>query len=563
MADVQVPTIAIGTPAVGDSVLGVVSGAVRRLTSVTPMIGNIAVIEDYAGATTLIKMQAALNSGRPIVRGTKGASYDLNGGTLVIKSNTTLDLTGCTITTPSTTNPMVKNENALIAGRDSNIAIIGGDWTAGAVDGNTHRFLFNKVDGLVVTPRSITSTSGKYAVSLSDVTLFEVGNIIVASASDGVHVTGPASNGWIHDISGNSHDDFVALGCADYAAYDYSKGTIDGVVVERIRPVQSGSVSGVSGVNLFINPNSGNVTSPGDMKNITVRDVSGTVSGAGVSLFDAFALGGIFDNILVDGVSVTNLNAGYAQARLYYTGSFSGTKYGRITFRNIAPASAMASVVHYGVQVDTTANARTLNLTVDGLKLEDAAGASMQGVRVTGGPVDALVVRNPHGSLVNASTRTISVSGAATVKQLAVKDCALTGSTLLYVGDTSAVNFLDVSGLHDTPANGAAITHTASTLLVANFAGFRLITGDFVSIQNASASMEFTGIAENTAGNGLFKTAAQNVYCRSFGIRLAVDRITKRDGDMAYNLNAGLACGKGPVYCNGTVWTHVTSGATY
>ena len=39
--------------------------------------------------------------------------------------------------------------------------------------------------------------------------------------------------------------------------------------------------------------------------------------------------------------------------------------------------------------------------------------------------------------------------------------------------------------------------------------------------------------------------------------------VAKNAGDLAYNTNGALSCGAGPVICNGTLWKHLYTGATY
>lgn len=163
---------------------------------------------------------------------------------------------------PGTNTCMVRNENVVgfMEGPvpedpepDRGITIEGGIWTTLAVspreaNGNQrgHSSKENPVPGthgviLLHNARNITvrnivvRESKPFAVHLCNVRDFVVeGLALERHRRDGVHVNGPASRGLIRDISGDSHDDPVALNAWDWRNYLTSYGPIHDITVERV-----------------------------------------------------------------------------------------------------------------------------------------------------------------------------------------------------------------------------------------------------------------------------------------------------------------------------------------
>jgi hypothetical protein len=139
------------------------------------------------------------------------------------------------------------------APRDRDISVEGGIWTTlfaggAACNGNTRGaadaddsvpgahgvFLFHGVENLAV--RNVTVRHGKpFAVHLGNVVNFTVDGLrLDAHGRDGVHVDGPARDGLIRNVSGDSHDDTVALNAWDWRNYSVSFGPIADVRIERV-----------------------------------------------------------------------------------------------------------------------------------------------------------------------------------------------------------------------------------------------------------------------------------------------------------------------------------------
>ncbi len=136
---------------------------------------------------------------------------------------------------------------------DTDIVIEGGIWTTlanGAKDANgnprgssskqqpvagTHGvILLHNVRR--VTVRNVTVRQSRaFAVHLGNVREFVVDGVTLdRHGRDGVHVNGPASEGVIRNVRGDSHDDPVALNAWEWKGYAPSYGPIHHILIERI-----------------------------------------------------------------------------------------------------------------------------------------------------------------------------------------------------------------------------------------------------------------------------------------------------------------------------------------
>jgi hypothetical protein len=187
-----------------------------------------------ATGTDTAVINVALASSR-YVQCAEGENYTINSSLLIKSSGTTLDMTGCTLTLASGSGSnMVRNGSG---GRLADITIKGGTWNRGdnMGDGNNRHSIFLRgVDRITVEDLRVTSTSGKYAIAIGDATEVRVRNISFKTASDGVHITGPADNVDIQSIMGTTGDDQVALTPRDYSWYDDVRGAITNVTISDI-----------------------------------------------------------------------------------------------------------------------------------------------------------------------------------------------------------------------------------------------------------------------------------------------------------------------------------------
>ncbi len=174
---------------------------------------------------------------------------------------------------PGTNTCMVRNEHVVgFADRpvpaetnpDTGITIEGGIWTTlanGAKDNNGnergHSARENPVFGThgVILLQNVRRVSVKnvtirqsrpFGVHLANAHEFSVENITLEQQRrDGVHVNGPASDGHICGVHGDSHDDNVALNAWEWKNYAPSYGSIERIVIEDV----TGSAEGLQAAN--------------------------------------------------------------------------------------------------------------------------------------------------------------------------------------------------------------------------------------------------------------------------------------------------------------------------
>jgi polygalacturonase len=129
--------------------------------------------------------------------------------------------------------------------KESNGNLRGSSAGKNAVPGTHGVILLQNVRG--VTVRNITVRQSRaFAVHLANVEDFTVDGLTLENhRRDGVHVNGPARRGLIRNVSGDSHDDTVALNAWEWKNYAPSYGAIHDIVIEDI----SGAPEGIPSAN--------------------------------------------------------------------------------------------------------------------------------------------------------------------------------------------------------------------------------------------------------------------------------------------------------------------------
>jgi acetyl esterase/lipase len=207
-------------------------------------------------------MQATLDAQGTLHIPARAQPYYLDGP-LVLKSGHKLsaDPTAEIRLKPGSNTCMVRNEHVVgFADQpvpedtqpDTGIIIEGGIWTtlnlAKDANGNqrghsakqnpvpgTHGvILLHNVRG--VTVRNVTVRQSKaFAIHLGNIRDFTVDGLTLDQhGRDGVHVDGPASDGIIRNVSGDSHDDPVSLTAWDWRQYNVTFGPIHHLTIEHI-----------------------------------------------------------------------------------------------------------------------------------------------------------------------------------------------------------------------------------------------------------------------------------------------------------------------------------------
>ncbi len=147
---------------------------------------------------------------------------------------------------------------------DTDISIEGGIWTTLAVsrsesNGNlrgasskqnpvfgTHGVVLLQNVRRVSVKNITVRQSRAFAVHLANASEFRVENIKLEDhGRDGVHVNGPASDGFIRGVRGDPHDDNVALNAWEWKNYAPSYGPIERIVIEDV----TGAPEGVPAAN--------------------------------------------------------------------------------------------------------------------------------------------------------------------------------------------------------------------------------------------------------------------------------------------------------------------------
>lgn len=226
-----------------------------------------------------------------------GTVYEISAPLVV---STSIDMSGCTVrAVPGAGFNLLQNAAVTTGVRDHDIRVTGGLWErgangAGAVGSDLHNLFFRHVDGLTVEDVRVTSAGGKYAVAIGDATLVTVNGVVCGCFSDGVHVTGPASDVDIRNIKGTTGDDQVAFTGRDYPMYDDVRGDISNVTVDGVYASNSLAALKVVG---------GTGTA---VRNMRVTGLFGTTRIRPVAIISDTTGTTIADGITVDGV--------YAQA---------------------------------------------------------------------------------------------------------------------------------------------------------------------------------------------------------------------------------------------------------
>lgn len=219
-------------------------------------------------------MQAVLDSESKLHIPARAQPYYLDGP-LILKSGQKLsaDPTAEIRLKPGSNTCMVRNEHVATLNTkpvprdqplDTDIRIEGGIWTTLAVtraesNGNargasskqnaafgTHGvILLQNVRGVSVKNVTIRQ-SRPFGVHLANAHGFTIENITLENhGRDGVHVNGPASDGLIRGVRGDSHDDNVALNAWEWKNYAPSYGPIERIVIEDV----TGAPDGVPAAN--------------------------------------------------------------------------------------------------------------------------------------------------------------------------------------------------------------------------------------------------------------------------------------------------------------------------
>jgi hypothetical protein len=207
-------------------------------------------------------MQAALDAHGSLHIPARAQPYYLDGP-IILKSGQKLraDASAEIRLKPGSNTCMVRNESVVTLNTkpvpsdqplDTDITIEGGIWTtlANAVANNgnylglsskenpafgTHGVILLQNVRRVVVKNLTVRQSKPFGVHLANAHEFTVENVTLEKhGRDGVHVNGPASDGVIRGVHGDSLDDDVALNAWEWKNYAPSYGPIERIIVEDV-----------------------------------------------------------------------------------------------------------------------------------------------------------------------------------------------------------------------------------------------------------------------------------------------------------------------------------------
>lgn len=521
-------------------------------------------------AQNLAKLQAGLNAAAGFANTlvTVGRFDIPEDSTLVVKSGTYWDHRRGHVYCPDNSFPIVRNEHAVLAvgtpttgngpNRDSDIYIDGGIFESGAGSGAGHRLFFHQVDRVGVSGLTLITRQGKYSVLFADCTAFYARSIDLDVYSDGIHVTGPASQGHIADITGKSeHDDIVGTTVADYATYDYSRGSITDMTVERISASAPARAVLVGGM--------GNADATGTfyVTNWTIRDISADVS-YGIRIgVNAVAAGAtvIVDEINIQGEQ--NHAVGNGTAYVSILGGLNGSRVGtvRVGGMLLPEAPRLSSGRRVGISIDGP----PIKRLIVGGTFADTADRDTRAIELLNASVVETLEFDGRAKFVNTSSRVLLVEGTSRVKHAEIRG-EFDGGLIVRDDNTAQIDYLVLTGRHVTTT--VSVLHRTANLMRVHLNGFEVVSSGsaIVQMQNVStASVEITGSGRTSHANGVVQrsTGTQVATVKSPSLSGEVDRMTPTAGSIVYNTKGSLACGVGLVAADGTKWKNLMTAAEY
>lgn len=456
-----------------------------------------------------------------------------NVGGLQLATTISAVANASTVTLALPAGTTVSAATATIRDRNSDITILGGLWTkfttlgvappAGSRGTNAHAIFLRHLDRVLLRDVQVqTRDNGRYAITIGDVTAFSVLSPHFPTAkSDGVHITGPASNGTIRDVSGFTGDDMTALCTTENGFYTDTAGAITDVLVDSSRKYGAATVGNAFKLAGY----------PGLRHDrITARDLY-------VENVNAVALALAIDT---GGLDVGSLRVDGVNGAAYLTG---GT-IDNLEVRNVRHDGTVASQPWLNVQ----GSAAVTRLSLTGLRCDSTATGQFPIIVQGSATVAHLTLRDVDWKASN--TYLVQVKNTGGITTLIIADALLdsvNGGGFVDQQSTAAlgtVKLSNVTGLNNAWA--IAVEGTATTSV---FCDGVVSKGAFYL--GGTANVTVRGTASFTTSTPTI-TAGGLLRMRSASMETDVTNLAKNLGDAAYNTNGALGCGVGPVVCFAT-----------
>jgi hypothetical protein len=389
-----------------------------------------------------------------------------------------------------------------------------------------------------------TSTAGKYMFTIGAVSDWLVENIRLNTASDGVNHSGPAIRGRITNISGTTGDDMVSFGGQQYMSHLDTAGDYQDVVADGLYP--NGALEALRFQGGF------RIT----LKNLTVRNVQGTVQQHGVLLSDDGTypndIGTVANNIVIENIGVESKSASGGYAAVECTWATINS----MTVRTVKVTDTGTVGVSLRVGVYTAVLLDDLVTTVPTSQplVYVRPGASVTDLQVTG-------LRFAG----KTSARAINLTGPVAGLSLGAPYMN-TGGTLVYAGAPLASCKVFGASLFGLTSGALVLAAGAAGATTAAFYGVMQDNGAaLVSVQDTNASCTLLGSGNtrpSMATAAISRTGTQTMRVNGADMTADVSKLAPAKGDSCYNINGSLGTGTGPVIYTGTAWKSFITGAT-
>jgi hypothetical protein len=467
-----------------------------------------------------VRMQAALDSGVRHLRGFDNGLALRIGATLVIHSNTWLELDPGYVLqlAPGLSRGFVHIKNTTYFGTDHDIRISGGTWDcsglavdyANAIGQSPSRIAAGESGGLgarismagvtrlriegVTGVNSAVSGLGPSTIQVASCNEVVIKDVFLnATTSDGVHVNGPCRRLLIDNVWGSTTDDFIAIQAKDWLYGSPNHGLIEDVVIQNLYASSCGN---------FIK-----VTMSGDapVRKLTIRDCRVDTGGM-IEVFkdtDTYDPGNVFTVGTIEELTIDGFyKAGYNYRYIQVDHNVKGMRISKMPLSDAADGS-QPLYIGPGLTVDD----------VEWIDLDTRATSSLaQVVWNNGGTIKHL--RFAGGRYAGRSTVTfapiVNLTNGGTIEHLVVDGMTIDaplGRVFSFAAGTT-VNDMALIGVTatQTASGNPSFIESAGTLRRLKVAGGRYVGGQcFLRSTGTSAAID-------VASNGVHFDGQTHVY---------------------------------------------------
>lgn len=485
--------------------------------------------------------------------------------------------------------------------RTSAVAIIGGVWdsnrtiNAGSGEGWQasrfigHGFNLQKVDGLLIRDVKVQNAS-KWGIAVSDFTNLVTENLSFDTNSDGIHVLGPGAGWRGRGFYGHTGDDMVGMSLVEWPNQTVSEGDITGVDLSDFRGVDAPSaarmllgtghkfdkitVGGVRGeYTQYRDGTTGAYTNPA--VGVVFLNADNNNPGRRGGTFESVTFENLVpdahqsDVLQVDGIG-TALNV--RNVRSVQSARFAvrvgATVYdvGRPTWIQTAVIDDAVASHENAARAVYVANANTTvnDLIINRPKVVLTNAGNSMPVTVIDATVNRLKVHDPIFRNVSANPFSVVECNNALVDDILITGAQAERANVVLYLNGGIYGTANIRG--GVVSNGQAVVKSKQpvSVTVTDLKATTLSDGVLTLYTSAATPVVFQTAGLTLSGAaGLARDGSQVVTARSLTTECDVSKLAKTANTMAYNTNAALGCGIGPVVCNGTSWKHLFSGATY